>query len=251
MSEHHSWELLGRGDAKSFIDALCNEAMAHSAVRHEYLRRLAAGDFPNMKAAIRDYCHQYYFYSAEFTTYLEAVIGGLKSASHRDSLRHNLEEERGLMEEMPSGEDAIPHTELFGKMRRAAGVTEEYERLNPPSATALIWRDLFLQKCQSRQEGVGVGAIGIATEMIVSTIYPYILRAVQEHSDMNEDDYLFLKLHLDCDDEHADDLKQIAIDIAGPYEVREAIRFGVVSALNLRTAFWDVMLGRATAMPSA
>lgn len=240
-----SWALLHTGSAQDFIEALCADAMRHPAVHHPYLKRLASGDLPDVQRAIRDYCHQYYFYSAEFTSYLEAVIGGLSSAAHRDVLRHNLEEERGISDDANPGE--VPHTELFQRFRRAAGVTPEYDKQSSPSTTVIVWRDLFLQKCQSRHLGVGVGAIGIATEMIVSTIYRYLHDAVKAHTAMTPDDYLFLTLHLDCDDEHAEDLKRISIELAEDHAVRESLRFGVLSSLNLRNAFWDVMLARALA----
>ena len=239
-----SWAFLHQGTPEAFIEALSLDAMRHPAVHHAYLERLADGDLPDMHAAIRDYCHQYYFYSAEFTSYLEAVIGGLQSALHRDVLRRNLEEERGHDAANPHG---IPHSVLFQRFRRAAGVTVEYDAATPPCTTVLVWRDLFLQKCMSRQPGVGLAAIGLGTEMIVSTIYGYLHRAVTLHSDMKPDDYLFLTLHLECDDEHAANLKEISLELAEDQSHREALRFGVLSSLNLRNAFWDVMLARAVA----
>ncbi len=239
-----SWAYLYQGTPEEFIEALCDDVMVHPAVDHPYLRRLASGDLPDMHAAIRDYCHQYYFYSAEFTSYLEAVIGGLHSALHREVLRRNLEEERGHAAGEPEG---IPHAELFQRFRRAAGVTPEYDAATPPCSTVLVWRDLFLQKCQSRQPGVGLAAIGLGTEMIVSKIYGHLHRAVTLHTDMKPEDYLFLTLHIGCDDEHADDMKQICLELAEEQACREAIRFGALSSLNLRNAFWDVMLARSVA----
>lgn len=240
-----SWELLYKGTAEAFAEALCEEAFAHPAVHHPYLKRLADGNLPDIAMAIRDYCHQYYFYSSQFPAYLEAVSSGLQSPAHRKVLIDNLEEERGHGE--AANPDHIPHTELFQRFRRAAGVTPEYDAATPACTTAKVWGALFLQKCQSRQPGVGLGAIGIATEMIVSTVYGYLQKAVKTHTAMKPDDYLFLTLHLDCDDQHAADLKQISIELAGDHDVREALRFGVLSSLNLRNAFWDVMLARAVA----
>lgn len=239
-----SWAYLYQGSPEAFIEALCADVMRHPAVNHPYLQRLASGNFPDMHAAIRDYCHQYYFYSAEFTSYLEAVIGGLGSALHRDVLRQNLKEEQGFD---PGNPGNIPHTVLFQRFRRAAGVSPEYDAVTPPCTTATVWRDLFLQKCKSRQPGVGLGAIGLGTEMIVSTIYGYLHQAVTSHTDMKPEDYLFLTLHLDCDDEHAEKLKEISLELAEEQNNREALRFGVLSSLNLRNAFWDVMLARAVA----
>lgn len=237
-----SLRFLQQGSAQDFIAALCADALRHTAVNHEYLQRLAAGELPDPAASIRDFCHQYFFYSAEFTHYLEAVIGGLHNPQHRKLLRHNLDEERGHSH---GNDESIPHTELFQRFRLAAGVSPQYDAATPPCTTVLIWRDLFLQKCQSRQTGVGLGAIGIGTEMIVSQIYRYLHQAVQRHTDMAESDYVFLTLHLDCDDAHGDDLKQISTELADDHAVREALRFGVLSSLNLRHAFWDVMLARA------
>ena len=239
-----SWKLLRQGSPEAFIDALCSDAMEHPAVEHPYLPRLAAGDLPDTPAAILDFCHQYHFYSAEFPSYLEAVIAGLRAPKHREMVLQNLQEERGRDS---ANLDCIPHAELFQRFRRAAGVTKEYDAATSPCSTVLIWRDLFQQMCGSRQVGVGLGAIGIATEMIVSTIYRYLHLAVTRHTNMTPTDYLFLTLHLDCDDGHGDQMKQISIELAEDPNQREALRFGVLSSLNLRSAFWDVMLARATA----
>lgn len=237
-----SLAFLSRGSGERFVDALCGEALAHPAVHHPYLERLSEGRLPDVRSAIRDYCHQYYFYSIEFPSYLQAVIGGLQSEAHRAVVRQNLEEERG---EDPRHADGEPHTEMFQRFRRAAGVSAAYDAAHPPCTTVLIWRDLFLQKCGSPQPGVGLGAIGIATELVVSTIYRYLHRAVSRHTEMTPSDYRFLTVHLDCDDEHAEQLRRISIDLAGDPGNREALRFGVISSLNLRHAFWDVMLARA------
>lgn len=239
-----SWAFLHQGSPEAFIRELCADALEHPAVRHPYLQRLSRGELPDMRSAIRDYCHQYYFYSAEFPSYLEAVIGGLRSAPHREMVRRNLEEERGMDASNP---DNTPHAELFLRFRRAAGVTAQYDSETSPCTTVLIWRDLFLQKCKSRQPGVGLGAIGIATEMVVSTIYRYLHQAVVQYTDMTPSDYLFLTLHQDCDDEHAAQMIQISTELAADHDQREALRFGVMSSLNLRNAFWDVMLARAVA----
>jgi pyrroloquinoline quinone (PQQ) biosynthesis protein C len=241
----HSWAYLYQGSAEAFVDALCADARAHPAVNHPYLQRLASGDLPDVPAAIRDYCHQYFFYSGGFTRYLEAAINGLQSPAHREVLRQNLAEERG--EADPANPQGLPHTVLFQRFRRAAGVSPAFEAETPPSTTVCVWRDLFLQKCQSAQPGVGVGAIGIGTELVVSSIYRYLYEAVTRHTALSAEDCLFLTLHLDCDDQHAEALRQVSVELAAEPGLREALRFGALSSLNLRQAFWDVMLARALA----
>lgn len=237
-----SLELLYAGSPDAFVEALQREALDHTAVHHEYLHRFAAGDLPSMAFAVRDYAQQYYVYSAGFTAYLQGVINSLPLQRHRDVLMENLQEEQGLI---GIGDQQTPHAVLFDQFRRAAGVTEAVERAFKPTTTVRVWRDLFLQKCQSGQLGVGIGAIGIATELLVSEIYRYILKGIAEHTNIPEEHHLFFSLHIDCDDEHADELLEITKELCDDPDVREAVRFGVFSSLNLRTAFWDVMLARA------
>lgn len=244
MTRYASWQLLSQGSSQEFVDALRREALEHPAVHHPYLRRLSTGDFPNLPWAIRDYAFQYSFYGQDFTNYLEGVIGGLASLHHREVIRQNLEEEKGD----PSSDDLnrMPHTRLFQLFRRAAGVTEEFEAITQPCTTVLVWRDLFLQKCHSRQPGVALGGIGLGTEFVVPTIYSYIHQGIRDHTSISDRDSYFFELHAKCDDKHAQLLIDITTELSEDRRnTREAIRFGVNSALNLRCAFWDVMMARA------
>jgi len=243
-----SWELITRGSAADFVDALCNEALDHPAVDHPYLERVAAGELPNVAWSLRDYAYQYAFYSAEFPNYLSGVIESLESQAHRETLLENLEEEKGD----PESDDltCMPHTELFARFKRAVGVGAQYEAEHKPSTTVEVWRDLALQKCRSEQIGVAVGAIGIGTELVVPRIYAYLIEGIKRYTQLKEEDYFFFTLHAACDQAHAEDLRQISIDIAQQAEHREALRFGALSALNLRKAFFDIMLSRAMDAPN-
>ena len=238
-----SWELITHGSAEEFVDTLCNEARDHPAVDHAYLERIASGELPDVRWALRDYAYQYAVYSREFPRYLEGVIASLDCEGHRRLLLENLEEERG--DPNSTDLDQVPHTELFERFSRAIGVDAEYAARSKPSTTVEVWRDLALQKCRSEQPGVGVGAIGIGTEFVVPPIYTYILEGIRQYTDLDERDYYFFTLHAQCDQAHAADLRKISIDVAEDPGHREALRFGVFSALNLRKAFWDIMLARA------
>jgi pyrroloquinoline quinone (PQQ) biosynthesis protein C len=242
-----TWELITKGTPTEFVDALSNEALDHPAVHHPYLVRIASGDLPDVAWALRDYAYQYAFYSSEFPNYLLGVIENLVSAAHRETLMENLAEERGD----PTSDrlEHQPHTELFARFQRAIGIDDAYRAENKPSTTVEVWRDLALQKCRSEQIGVAVGAIGIGTEFVVPTLYTYLLEGIRRFTSLRPDDYFFFTLHATCDQEHAADLREITIELAGPPEHREAIRFGALSALNLRKAFFDIMLSRAMDAP--
>lgn len=239
-----SLDYLYAGDAVDFVEALKLEIAAHPCLHHAFLTDLSAGKFNDTSAVLRDYAHQYSFYSEWFTRYLQGVINTLKDPAHVELLLHNMEEERGIPGS--SKKEELPHVEIYRLFKTEVGVTEDYARQNPACTTASLWRELFLQKCSSDIEGVGIAAIGLATEGIISTIYPYIIDAIERHTQLSDDASLFFKLHVDCDDGHSEAMEKIIIDIAQNPATREAIRFGVFSSLNLRSAFWDAQYARAT-----
>ena len=238
-----SWELITRGSAVEFVAALEREALDHPAVHHPFLTRIASGELPDVEASLRDYAFQYACYSREFPTYLLSLIENLESPKHRATLLANLEEEQGD----PAADrlERLPHTELFARFQRAIGVDDRYRRSHKTMTTVEIWRNLALQKSRSDQIGVAIGAIGIGTELVVPTLYTYLLEGIRKFTKLEEDDYFFFTLHAQCDQEHAADLREISIEIANGVDNREALRFGVFSALNLRKAFFDIMLSRA------
>jgi pyrroloquinoline quinone (PQQ) biosynthesis protein C len=242
-----SWELITRGSATDFVDALAREAMDHPAVHHPYLEAIASGELPDVEWALRDYAYQYAFYSREFPNYLRGVIDNLASEAHRQCLLENLAEECGDPNSTELAKQ--PHVELFARFQRAIGIDAAYAAEHKPSTTVEVWRDLSLQKFRSSQVGVAIGAIGIGTEFVVPTIYTYLLTGIRAFTRLEEDDYFFFTLHATCDQAHAEDLRRISIDIAEEADRREALRFGVLSALNLRKAFFDIMRSRALDAP--
>ena len=244
-----SLDYIHSGTAEQFIDALTEEVFQHPAVHHPYLERLSNGRLPNVDAALRDYAHHYRAYSSGFVGYLDAVIGKLENPEHREVILENLEEEQG--DPTSNKLEERPHVEIFADFARRVGADEEFAASNSPCDTALIWRDLFDQKCKSEIAGVGLGAMGLATEYIVPTVYPYFVKAIDEHSSFDAETSLFFRLHVECDDGHGEDIARVTKEVAEDVTQRESIRFGTLSALNLRAAFWDAMLSRAMAMHPA
>ena len=240
---NNSIELIYKGDAYEFINALVDEIQKHDALNHPFLDRLANGDFKDVSAVLRDYAHQYSIYSVWFTRYLGGVIGNLSQPTHVDALLANMEEEKGNPDSNILADR--PHVELFQMFKDEIGADTAYCKHNQPCTTVLLWRDLFLQKCNSKIPGVGLAAIGLGTEFIISTIYPNIIQAIEQHTDLGKNGSLFFRLHIECDDEHAQVVRTITQEVAEDISTREAIRFGVLSSLNLRKAFWDTQLARA------
>tara|TARA_B100001093_G_scaffold515829_1_gene593106 strand:+ start:2200 stop:3006 length:807 start_codon:yes stop_codon:yes gene_type:complete len=241
-----SIHLVRNGSASEFVNALIQEVNAHPALNHEYLKRLSLGDMPNVDAALRDYAFNYSFYSNRFVSYLDAVIDGMKDEGHKELIRENLLEEEG--DPMAVELKDKPHVEIFADFKARIGVNDQYLASNEVCDTVQFWSETFLSCCENERNGCGLGAIGIATEFIVPEIYQHFINAIEQHSTFDNNASLFFRLHVDCDDGHGDDLVNVIKDVAAEPSEREAIRFGALLALNLRSAFWDAMLARALAM---
>ena len=239
-----------------FIKRISTEALDSAAVNHPYLRAVAEGDLPDMNLAFKDFAFQYGLYSARFTDYVAAVIDNLEDAEHRQILQINLEEEQGIVGDIDLPPEVLtsvvgqPHVALFRRFQEALGVDENYRRTAAQCQTGLFWSQQFLQLCEMNQ-CVGVGAIGLGTELIVSRIYHQILEGLEKHSDLEMEQYVFFNLHSECDEEHAAQIATIAESLAQDAIACEQIEYGVKMAINMRVIFWDKMLERARSFSTA
>lgn len=241
------------GDA--FVQRMSAKALFSKATHHPYLHALRRGSFPDTHLALRDFAFQYSRYSGHFVHYLSAVIDNLTSAEHKQILQANLADERGEAHDIdlpPDVQESIAgcsHASLFQRFQDAVGADTAPEPEAADSRCGEAWRDAFLELCQ-QSEYVGIGAIGIGTELIVSKIYGQILRGLKNHSALTPSERVFFDLHSHCDDEHAEQLMGIAVELAQNRDACEQIGHGVLMAINLRRRFWDTMLERARRFPS-
>lgn len=237
----------------SYLASLLDEAINHRAVHHPYLKALANGSFDNMPAVISDFAGQYGFYSAWFPRYLTGVISKMDNAEHRTHLLDNLAEESGHLHEddlaairalgiKDEWVQGIPHPQLFKRFQYAIGA----DISGKPGIEVDIWRDGFLSLIQNKSAANALGAIGLGTESVVKYIYKYIIEAIEKHTELSLEQYVFFPLHTEVDDEHGLILLDIARQMVdeSPQSAHE-VRKGMLSALNLRAAYWDDMMLRA------
>ena len=236
--------------AITFINRLSDEIFDSPAVNHPYLQSLCKGDFPDINFAFKDFAFQYGFYNTQFINYLSAVIKNLSSNEHKQILESNLAEEEGHIQDIDLPHEVLAsitkqsHTQLYCRFQEALGVDSNYNELNSKDNPGLSWSQQFLHLCEMN-EFVGVGAIGIGTELIVSKIYNQILVGLEAHSNLTLKQRVFFDLHSECDKEHAAQLLSIAKDLANDKNSCKQIEYGVTMAIKLRSLFWDNMLERA------
>lgn len=248
------------GVAREFVAKLAEQSLQHRAVNHPYLEALGSGNLPDMHWALADFGRHYHGYSKEFPRYLTAVISRLEDPSHRAGLMENLTEESGVYEaeelakldEIGIESDWIvdkPHPVLFTRFCKAMGVDDE--DLLDVSDQVVCWREMFLSLLTAGTPAEAVGALGLGTENIVSTIYQPFCSAVDGLSELSPRDTVFFPLHTAVDDHHQETLQGIAADLAVDEDSRSKLRLGMLKALSLRSSFWDWMYSRALSPQTA
>jgi len=236
------------------IKDLVEESINHRAVRHPYLQALGAGDLPDTDWALRDFARHYYGYSLHFPRYLTTVISKLEAPAHRTSLLQNLTEESGIYEEEEYAElavigvqrewiEGVPHPQLFKRFREATGITEAHDPANE-AIELVCWRESFLATLTHGSAAEALGALGLGTENIVSTIYLPFVAAI-ERTDLAPRDTVFFPLHTAVDDHHQQALEDISLAYAATASGKGDLRRGMIKALSLRSSFWDWMFERA------
>jgi len=235
---------------------MSSAAIDSRAVNHPYLQAIQEGSLPNIELAIKDFAFQYSIYSSQFTRYLSAVIKLLNNPKHKEMLLENLTEEQGDTHDVELPPDVlatvtgVPHTLLYRRFQEALGIDDHYRSSAHQIQTAVLWQDQFLKLCEV-DECVGIGAIGIGTEFIVSRIYHQILEGLKTHSNLTMTERVFFDLHSQCDDDHAAQMLSIAEELAVDESACEKIEYGAKMAFSMRVAFWDKMLERAKSFPAA
>ena len=241
-------------DSETFVQQLAAEALEHRAVRHPYLQALRAGDLPDDGWAMRDFALQYHGYSRAFPQYLTAVMSRLEYPAHRMALLDNLTEESGTYdpEELAELEaigvrtewvEGVPHPELFARFARSMGINPD---ASEEHTMVQVWREMFLSTLTNGSPAEAVGALGLGTENIVSTIYMPFVAACARIGTIDPRDSVFFTLHTAIDDDHQETLQRIAADYATTEQGRSDLRRGMLKALVCRAAFWDWMLSRAS-----
>ncbi|SEU30372.1 TenA family transcriptional regulator [Stigmatella erecta] len=248
--------------AEEFVVALQGFAARSRAVNHPLLQAFAQREFTRPEAALKDFFGQYFFYSYRFTQYLTSVISRLDSPQHRAQLAGNLAEETGHLDPehaallrgagINPADASFPHPLLFRRFLEAIGLDVTQLMGREPDVATAAWVETFQEVCRSPDAAQGVGALGIATEAIVRFMYASLLTAIQQTwPQMSLRDRVFFDLHAAVDDEHAEVLRGIAMNLAQTPRGRMSLAMGTLRALDARANFFDHMMDRLRRLDAA
>lgn len=202
---------------------------------HPFLVRCRSGDV-TMDELLR-FLGQQGLYSRNFTRYLCALMANLPRNEDVLHLSENLFEELGLDE---SGD--TPHHELYRAMIARFGIDLAEQTLTP-GTFGLI--DSMFQHCKDPNPASGLGALCLGAEALVPEVYASIVAGFRAHQ-VPDKEIAFFLIHIECDDGHAETIRDIMIDIAekDAQQLNRMLAAGQ-ALVDARLRFFDDILQQA------
>jgi quercetin dioxygenase-like cupin family protein/pyrroloquinoline quinone (PQQ) biosynthesis protein C len=176
---------------------------------------------------------QYYRYSKNFTRYLTALMTNCESDYFRSRLSENLWEEGG------GADPDKRHAELFRRfLSNALDVDStgiQYQSF------ADVFFHQYLDFCRNSSALAGSAFLSLGTEGAISRLYGYFCEGLLK-AGIPEEQLLFFRLHMECDDEHAITLAELMRSYSDAPGWFDQCKEAINHALNIRRQFLDDVL---------
>lgn len=177
---------------------------------------------------------QYYLYSKNFTRYLAALMANCDNDYHRSRLSENLWEEGGGI--APEKR----HAEIFRRFL-SDGLEIDVSNIDYLDSTRFFVRE-YLDFCMHSHPGAGSAFLSLGTEGIVARMYGILLDGLLK-AGIPEEHTTFFRLHMECDDEHAETLEKIMLSYASTPDWYNTCYRSMNYALGIRQRFFDKLYG--------
>ena len=216
-------------EADALFDDLRARRDAHPFWDNRLLRAFQSGALTLDDA--RYVFSQYYLYSRSFTRYVAALMTNCESDFFRARLSENLWEEGG------GCDPERRHAQIFRRfLTHALGVTD-LDAIEYDDATRLFVKE-YLAQCASTSPLVGSAFLSLGTEGIVARLYAILVQGL-EKAGVAERDLEFFRIHMDCDDAHAETLEQMTASYSAEPGWYDTCLAAMDLALTLRGRFFD------------
>ncbi len=181
---------------------------------------------------MKRYLVQQGLYGAHFTRYLCALMSNLPSNHAVLELAENLFEELGL----DPANRSVPHHEIYRDMLARFGLCLEGAQATPGTRLLI---DTMLAHCRSTNPAQGLGALCLGAEALVPALYADIILGFKACG-VAADDIEFFRIHVDCDDGHAETIREIMLHVAAHDSEQLAAMIDAGSAVvSARLKFFD------------
>jgi pyrroloquinoline quinone (PQQ) biosynthesis protein C/quercetin dioxygenase-like cupin family protein len=200
----------------------------HPFWQNRLLRAASTGAFSKDDFAL--VFSQYYLYSQSFTRCLAAVMANCESDYYRARLAENIWEEGGG--QAPERR----HAEIFRRFLRD-GLAVDVNNVEFLDATRFFVRE-YLDFCLRAHPAAGAAFLALGTEGIVPRMYGVLLDGLLK-AGLAEEHTAFFRLHMECDDAHAETLEKIMVSYAHLPDWYATCQRALDYALSLRTRFFE------------
>jgi len=171
---------------------------------------------------------QYYAYSRSFTRFLAALMASCDDDLLRSQLSQNLWEEGG---------GAAPerrHSNIFRNFL-TEGLGLKLEQITFEAASLQFVKD-YLEGSSTHDFAYATAFLSLGTEGIVARLYTDFVEGLQQ-AGVPDDKLEFFKIHIGCDDDHAETIERMMLSAVGQNDFTFSARLGLERALNLRHQF--------------
>jgi pyrroloquinoline quinone (PQQ) biosynthesis protein C len=170
---------------------------------HSFLRRCRDGSISLDE--LKSFVVQQGKYSAHFTRYLCALMSNLPTNADILELAENLFEECGFEDK-----NSIPHSIIYKNMMEKMGVSLESAPLYPETENLIA---AMLGHCKNSNPAYGLGALCLGAEALVPIIYSDLITGFKARG-VPDEHLEFFSIHVECDDGHAETIRDIMVEIS-------------------------------------
>lgn len=214
---------------KASLDNLESIKNTHSFWRNKLFAACESGTLT--RADFQYIFCQYYKYSRDFTRYIAALMANCESDYYRSCLSMNLWEEGG------GANPDERHAQMFRDfLQRTLGI-RNLEEIQYDDHT-LLFAQQYLDRCRYNGAPYGTAFLSMGTEGIVSRMYSILIKGMRA-AGIADDDLRFFKLHVDCDDDHAEVLAEMMASYSDRQDWYNTCATAIDDALTLRGRFFD------------
>ncbi|MFI5304621.1 MAG: TenA family transcriptional regulator [Nitrospiria bacterium] len=214
----------------SFIRDLQSEIEKHEAVHHSFLRKFST--LPLTLEQIRVFGLQHYQLVKIFVNYMTNLQPRIPDTSAAALFRHVYEDEFGQHTIFRS------HPALYRNFLKKLGLEENawgsVDHL--PEVESFV--EVHMEMTRDDDFKIALGAIGPGHEFSIPLMFSYLLKGIENNSDLIEEDYEYFSFHIVQDIHHAEIFNELISHFDTPND-RKLIRDGAMKSLEARKIFWN------------
>ena len=213
------------------IDTFRQVTQNHPLWEHKFLNRCRTQSLSLDEVKIL--AIQMYKFCREFCQILTTISNHCADADAQMVIMENLLDETGL------GNPNMAHPELYRRFTRALGIDDQTLDATPANPETQNLINTYLKLAEEYGYLAAIGAVCFASEGIVNTLYTQLRLGITNAGSFSDDDLLFFHLHIDIDDEHAQNMAVLLDGKITDSKQATDINRAILEAMDARVEFFN------------